>query len=176
MRETHLAHMVFNQAARYGTKTALRYKSGDHWHGMSYRSLGERIRTAAKALLEFGVRESEMVGIYSGNRPEWTIADLAILSIRGLSVPIYATSTAGQAGYIVNDAGIRIVFVGNQTQYDRITSIPDQLPPLEAIIVFDDGVDLRGNPKGIHFRDFLKRAGIGAGCRARRTASARLHG
>ena len=157
MRETHLAHMVFNQAARYGAKTALRYKSGNHWHGMSYRSLGERIREAAKALLELGVRESEMVGIYSENRPEWTIADLAILSIRGTSVPVYATSTAGQAGYIVNDAAIRIMFVGNQTQYDRITSIPDPLPPLEAIIVFDDGVDLRGNPKGIRYRDFLER-------------------
>ena len=159
MRDTHLAHMVHNQAARYGTKTALRYKSGDHWHDISYHSLGERIRTAAKALLELGVREGEMVGIYSGNRPEWTIADFAILSIRGVSVPIYATSTAGQAGYIVNDAGIRVVFVGNQTQYDRITSIVEKLPTLAAILVFDDEADLRGNPKGMHFVDFLKRAG-----------------
>ena len=157
MRDTHLAHMVHNQAARYGTKTALRYKSGDHWHDISYQSLGERIRTAAKALLELGVREGEMVGIYSGNRPEWTIADFAILSIRGVSVPIYATSTAGQAGYIVDDAEIRFMFVGNQTQYDRITSILEKSPTLAAIIVFDDGADLRGNPKGMHFGDFLER-------------------
>jgi long-chain acyl-CoA synthetase len=149
--------MVFNQAARYGAKTALRYKSGNQWHAMSYRSLGERIREAAKALLELGVRESEMVGIYSENRPEWTIADLAILSIRGASVPVYATSTTGQAGYIVNDASMRIMFVGNQIQYDRITSIPEPLPPLETIIVFDDGVDLRENPKGIRYRDFMER-------------------
>ena len=157
MRDTHLAHMVHNQAARYGTKTALRYKSGDHWHDISYHSLGERIRTAAKALLELGVREGEMVGIYSGNRPEWSIADFAILSIRGVSVPIYATSTAGQTGYIVNDAGIRVVFVGNQTQYDRITSIVEKLPTLAAILVFDEEADLRGNPKGMHFVDFLER-------------------
>jgi long-chain acyl-CoA synthetase len=149
--------MVHNQAARYGTKTALRYKSGDHWHEISYHCLGERIRTAAKALLELGVREGEMVGIYSGNRPEWTIADFAILSIRGVSVPIYATSTAGQAGYIVNDAGIRFVFVGNQTQYDRITSIVEKSPTLEAILVFDEEADLRGNPNGMHFVDFLER-------------------
>jgi long-chain acyl-CoA synthetase len=157
MRDTHLAHMVHNQAARYGTKIALRYKSGDHWHDISYHSLGERIRTAAKALLELGVRAGEMVGIYSDNRPEWTIADFSILSAGAVSVPIYATSTAGQAGYIVSDADIRFMFVGNQTQYDRITSIPEKSPTLAAIIVFDDGADLRENPKGIHFSDFLEK-------------------
>jgi long-chain acyl-CoA synthetase len=148
--------MVHNQAARFGTKTALRYKSGDHWHDISYQSLGERIRTAAKALLELGVREGEMVGIYSGNRPEWSIADFAILSAGAVSVPIYATSTAGQAGYIVNDADIRFMFVGNQTQYDRITSITEKSPTLAAIFVFDEGADLQGNPKGMHFGDLLK--------------------
>ncbi len=157
MIDTHLAHMVHNRAARYGSKTALRYRSGDHWHDISYQSLGERIRTAAKALLELGVRAGEMVGIYSGNRPEWTIADFAILSTGAVSVPIYATSTAGQAGYIVNDADIRFMFVGNQAQYDRITSIPEKSPTLAAIIVFDDGADLRENPKGIHFSDFLEK-------------------
>jgi long-chain acyl-CoA synthetase len=157
MRDTHLARMVHNRAVRYGTKTALRYKSGDHWHDISYRSLGERIRTAAKALLELGVREGEMVGIYSGNRPEWTTADFAILSTGAVSVPIYATSTAGQAGYIINDARIRFIFAGNQTQYDRITKILDNSPTLATIIVFDDGADLRGNPKGMHFRDFLEK-------------------
>ena len=157
MSDTHLARMVHNQAARYGPKTALRYKSGDHWHDLSYRSLGEFIRTAAKALLELGVRKGEMVGIYSGNRPEWTIADFAILSAGAVSVPIYATSTAGQAGYIVHDADIRIVFAGNQTQYDRITGIPEQSSNPAVVIVFDEGVDLRGNTRGISWRDFLEK-------------------
>ncbi|HOX00110.1 MAG TPA: AMP-binding protein, partial [Deltaproteobacteria bacterium] len=115
MKETHLARMVFDQAARYGAKTALRTKAGDRWQDISYRLFGELIRDAAKALLELGVREGEMVGIYSGNRPEWTIADFAILSVRGVSVPVYATSTAGQAGYIVRDASIRVLFAGGQT-------------------------------------------------------------
>ncbi|HSD94224.1 MAG TPA: long-chain fatty acid--CoA ligase [Syntrophales bacterium] len=157
MSDTHLARMVHNQAARYGTKTALRYKSGDHWHDLSYRSLGELIRTAAKALLELGVRKGEMVGIYSGNRPEWTIADFAILSAGAVSVPIYATSTAGQAGYIVHDADIRIAFAGNQTQYDRITGIPEQSSNPAVVVVFDEGVDLRGNTRGISWRDFLEK-------------------
>lgn len=155
MRETHLARMVHKQAAEYGTKTALRYKSGDRWHDLSYRSLGQRIRETAKAILELGAREGEKVGIYSGNCPEWTIADLAILSVGAVSVPIFSTSTAGQAEYIVNDTGIRFIFLGNQAQYDCITSILEKSPSLEGIIVFDEGVDLRGNLKAIHFRNFL---------------------
>ena len=157
MKETHLARMVFDQAARYGAKTALRSKSGDRWHDISYLRLGELIRDAARALLELGVGEGEMVGIYSGNRPEWTIADFAIQSVRGVSVPIYATSTAGQAGYIVRDAAIRILFAGNQTQYDRIASIPEDASPPAVIVVFDDGVDLRGNPKALRWQDLLEK-------------------
>ncbi len=157
MKETHLARMVFDQAARYGAKTALRSKSCDRWHDISYHRLGELIRDAARALLELGVGEGEMVGIYSGNRPEWTIADFAIQSVRGVSVPIYATSTAGQAGYIVRDAAIRILFAGNQTQYDRIASIPEDASPPAVIVVFDEGVELRGNPKALRWQDLLEK-------------------
>jgi len=131
MKETHLARMVFRQAARYGAKTALRTKSGSRWLDISYGRLGEIVRDAAKALLDLGVREGEMVGIYSDNRPEWTIADFAILSVRGVSVPVYATSTAGQAGYIVRDASIRVLFAGGQTSTtaSRASRSPACRPP-----------------------------------------------
>ncbi len=157
MKETHLARMVFRQAARYGAKTALRTKSGSRWLDISYGRLGELVRDAAKALLDLGVREGEMVGIYSDNRPEWTIADFAILSVRGVSVPVYATSTAGQAGYIVRDASIRVLFAGGQTQYDRIAGIPESGLPPAVIVVFDEATDLRGDPRGMFWRDFLQK-------------------
>ncbi len=156
MNEAHLARMAHNRAARYGAKTALRFRSRDTWHEISYQQFGEYIRAAAKALLGLGVREGEMVGIFSGNSPEWTIADFAILSVRAVSVPIYATSTAGQAGYIVDDAGIRVLFTGNQAQYDHAATRLGASPTLETIVAFDEAVDLRGNPKGIHYRRFLE--------------------
>ncbi|MCK7515356.1 MAG: AMP-binding protein [Desulfobacterales bacterium] len=52
---------------------------------ITYRSLGERIQATAKALLEEGIAEGDMVGIFSQNRPEWAIADFAILSIKAVS-------------------------------------------------------------------------------------------
>ena len=63
-----------------------------------------------------------MIGIFSSNMPEWAMADFAILSIQAVSVPIYATNTAKQAEFIVSDADIKIVFVGDQVQYDKVIS------------------------------------------------------
>jgi long-chain acyl-CoA synthetase len=156
MREKHLAHMIRNKAQQYGGKIALRAKSGGQWKDMTYEALGEQVRAAAKALLEMGVREGEMVGIFSQNRPEWAIADYGILSVRAVSVPIYATNTARQAEYIVNDAEIRILFVGDTEQYEKITTFFDGSPYLKKIIVFDEGVDLGGKDCAVYFRDFIE--------------------
>jgi len=156
MREEHLAHMVRNKATQYGGRAALRAKSGGQWKDISYESLGEQVRAAAKALLEMGVKEGEMVGIFSQNRPEWTIADYGILSVRAVSVPIYATNTARQAEYIVNDADVRIILVGGAEQYKKIRSFFDGSPYLKKIIVFDDGVKLDGKEHSVYFRDFIE--------------------
>jgi long-chain acyl-CoA synthetase len=156
MREKHLAQMVHNKARQYGVKTALRAKSAGQWKDISYESLGEQVRAAAKALLEMGVKEGEMVGIFSQNQPEWTIADYGILSVRAVSVPIYATNTARQAEYIVNDAEIRIIFVGGAEQYEKIKSFFDGSSYLKKIIVFDDSAVLDGRESSISFRDFIE--------------------
>jgi long-chain acyl-CoA synthetase len=156
MREKHLAQMVRNKARQYGGKTALRAKSAGQWKDISYESLGEQVRAAAKALLEMGIKEGEMVGIFSQNQPEWTIADYGILSVRAVSVPIYATNTARQAEYIVNDAEIRIIFVGGEEQYEKIKSFFDGSPYLKKIIVFDDSAGLDGKESSISFRDFIE--------------------
>jgi long-chain acyl-CoA synthetase len=156
MREKHLAHMVRNKAKQYGDKAALREKSGGTWKDLSYRSLGEQVRAAAKALLEMGVKEGEMVGIFSRNRPEWTIADYGILSVRAVSVPVYATNTARQAEYIVNDAGIRILFAGDGEQYEKIMTFIDGSPTLRKVVVFDESVELRDRESSMYFRDVLE--------------------
>jgi long-chain acyl-CoA synthetase len=156
MKERHLAQMVLNRAKQYSTKIALRAKAGGTWEDISYKSLGEQVEAVGKALLEMGVKEGERVGIFSQNRPEWTIADYGILATRAVSVPIYATNAAKQAEYIVNDAEIRILFVGAQDQYDKIKSFSDGSPYLKTIIAFDEGVKLDDRPSSIYFRDLLK--------------------
>src|SRR5664279_3586729 len=123
MPEKHLALMVQKQVKKYGERTALRYRENGQWQDISWKDVGERVRAVAKALLEMGIKTGDMVGVFSQNCPEWTIADLGILSVRGVSVPIYATNTAKQAEYIVDEAEIAVLFVGSKDQYQKAASI-----------------------------------------------------
>jgi len=156
MIEKHLAHMVRNRALQYGEKVALRYKSEGTWKDITYEELGEQVRNVARGLLEMGVGQGEKVGIFSANRPEWTIADYGILSVGAVSVPIYATNTAKQAQYIINDAEIRIIFVGGAEQYEKIMTFFEDSPYLKKIIVFDGNVVRDGKGGAVSFRDFIK--------------------
>jgi long-chain acyl-CoA synthetase len=155
MQKKHLAQIVQVNAKKYGNKAALRAKVAGLWKTISWRELEEKVRAVAKALLELGVREGEMVGIFSPNCPEWSIADYGILSIRGVSVPIFATDTAKRAEYIVNDAEISIMFVGGQEQYDKVISVLPQSAHLKKIIVFDPHVQLSAE-NSLYFHDLLE--------------------
>lgn len=162
MPEKHLALMVPKQAKKYGDRTALRYREHSAWRDISWREVEDRVRSAAKGLLELGIPEGGMVGIFAQNCPEWTIADFAILSVRGVSVPIYATNTAKQAEYIVNETEIAVLFVGGAEQYRKAVSISSTSIFLKKIIVFNSSVPL-ADPGGrdVYFLDFLV-----SGCQA----------
>ncbi len=139
MAFTHLAHVYLDRMARYGAKTALRYRAAGEWHDISWTELGERVQATARALVELGVAEGERVGIYSGNRPEWTIVDLAAQRLRAVPVPIYPTNTAKQAEYIIKDAEIGVIFAGAREQLDRVRTIAPSCPTLRQVVVFDAG-------------------------------------
>ncbi|MFO7568637.1 MAG: long-chain fatty acid--CoA ligase [Smithellaceae bacterium] len=154
MKKEHLASMIQESIEKFGDKTAMRYKEGDQWKSISYQELGSRIRQTAAALLEEGISEGDMVGIFSQNRPEWAIADFAILSIKAVSVPIYATNTARQTEYIVGDADLKIIFVGDQVQYDKVQSFKAAQKQLKKIIALDSNVALQGSDS-ICLDDFM---------------------
>jgi len=155
MPEKHLALMVAKQVKKYGARTALRYREHGQWHDISWQEVGAQVSDAAKGLLEMGIPEGGMVGIFSQNRPEWTLADFAILSIRGASVPIYATNTARQAEYIVNEAEMAVIFAGGRDQYAKAASLLGSSPYLKKIIVFDKSVSLAGNDQAMYFQDLV---------------------
>jgi long-chain acyl-CoA synthetase len=153
MAYTHLSQVYVDRVARYGGRTALRYREDGAWHDVSWAELGERVQATARALVELGVQEGERVGIFSANRPEWTIVDLAAQRLRAVPVPIYPTNTAKQAGYIVNDAEIGVLFAGAREQYDRAMEIVPACPTLRRVVAFDSGVTLESG--GMRFADVL---------------------
>ena len=155
MGKDHLAFMIRDSARAHGAKTAMRYKAGGAWRSISYAELGEKIQAVAKALLESGIQEGDMVGIFARNAPEWAIADFGILSARAVSVPIYATNTTQQAEYIASDAGLKLVFVGDQAQYDKVMSFKARTPRLQGVIAFDGATKLSGDGS-LHFDDLVR--------------------
>lgn len=157
METNHLASLFRASARRYAGRTAVRDKVSGVWRSLTYRELDERIRAAAKALLELGLGPTDKVGIFSPNRHEWAIADFAIQSLGAISVAIYATDTARGAEYIARDAELRLLFVGGQAQYDKVRSFRATLPRLATIVVFDDEVALAGDDGALHFSDLLAR-------------------
>lgn len=155
--EKHLALMVRARVKRWkSTKVAVKEKLYGEWISFTWAQFGEQIDAAAMGLLAFGLQENDMVGIFSHNLVEWSVADLAALSIRAASVPIYATDSQPEAEYIIRDAGIKVLFVGNQDQHDKAVEILNTTDLLKNIIVFDKTVALHKDRRVMYLKDFLE--------------------
>ncbi|MBW3732679.1 AMP-dependent synthetase/ligase [Aeromonas dhakensis] len=154
MPKHHLVRLMRERIARLGNKAALRVQQDGQWRAIGWRTLGQAMDYCAQALIRAGHQPTEMVGIYARNMPEWTQADLGILAARGVSVPIYPTSTLDQLRYIVKDAGIKVLFVGEQPQFDQALQLIES-GEIQQLIALDGSVNLRGCQQASHFQTFL---------------------
>lgn len=150
-----LAYMMLKKADELAEFDILTEKIGDEWVSLKWKDFGEQIRSIAKGLLEMDIlKPGEMAGIFSANCAKWAIADLAILSIRSVSVPIYATNSKEEAEHIINDAGIKIIFVGDQDQYDRAKKIISNNEYLKKIVAFDRNISI-ADDDSMYFDELL---------------------
>ena len=134
-----MAVLVHRQAAKYGDRVALKYRdyARGEWLPITWTEFERTVRLAANALVALGVDELENVGIFSQNKPECLATDFAAFANRAVTIPLYATSSALQVQYIVNDAAIRFLFVGEQFQYDAAFSVFGFCESLQQLIIFD---------------------------------------
>ncbi|MDD5781677.1 MAG: long-chain fatty acid--CoA ligase [Muribaculaceae bacterium] len=138
-----LVEMIASQAARYGDREAIRHKNQDtgKWYSISWNELSQRVNRIALAFEIIGMKELDNIAIFSQNRPEMLITDFAAFTNRATPVPMYATSSLQQVEYIVKDASIRFIFVGDQAQYDIARQV--QLASegaIKKIIVYQNDV------------------------------------
>ena len=129
-------------------------KSGK-WIDTNWGDVEAKIKSIALALLSNGIKHQDKVAIFSQNFEEWVYTDAAIMSIGAISVPIYATNTKNQAKYVINDAQISLMFVGEFDQYEKsLELLDDEDTPLDKVVVFDNTLGLEGS-KSIHLSDFI---------------------
>ena len=155
--------LVHEQAKRYGDRTAMSYRDYEKnvWVPVSWNRFSEVVRKVSASLLALGVDVQENLAVFSQNMPECLYVDFGAYGVRAVTIPFYATSSESQVVYMVNDAGVRYVFVGEQYQYDIAFRSMPHCPTLQKLIIFDSSVVK--NPQdtvSVYFEDFLQ-AGAG---------------
>ncbi|MDR1729193.1 MAG: long-chain fatty acid--CoA ligase [Prevotellaceae bacterium] len=157
MEYVHLGKLIFEQAKKYGERSAIKYQDqvSKQWKELSWNKFSERVKIAAKSLIEIGIPEESKVAIFAQNMAEIIEIDFACHATRLVSVPMYATSSASQVEYIVNDAGIGLIFVGEQYQYDKAVEVLHTSKHLKKIVAIDKKIDLRGVDAAITYENFL---------------------
>ena len=135
--------LCLTAALKHAKSDALNYKIDGVWSSINAETFVERVRDVAMGLAAFGIRRGDRVALISENRPEWSIADMAILSLGAVNVPIYTTQAIDQIRYILTDSGARVLFISGSRLYKHARKAIERLGFLEKIIFFDsDAVDI----------------------------------
>ncbi len=154
----HLSVLIHEQAKKYGSRTALTFKpfGKDRWESVSWEHFSLRVKQVSNALLNLGVRPQENIAVFSQNCVEYLYTDFGAYGVRAVSIPFYATSSEQQIQFMINDAQVRFIFVGEQEQYNKAHRVFALCPTLERIIIFDRGVRISTHdPHALYFDDFV---------------------
>ncbi|MDO5663755.1 MAG: long-chain fatty acid--CoA ligase [Bacteroidia bacterium] len=153
----HLGELIHNQAQKYKNKTSLKFLlSNGVWTHILWEEFSDKIMKTAQAMAEMQIKPEDNIGIYSQNMAKYLITDFAAYANRAVMTPMYATSSPSQVEYIVNDAQVKVIFVGEQFQYNNAYKVQQESSVLKKIIVFDRDVVLKPEDKtSIYFDDFI---------------------
>ncbi|MBA4397952.1 MAG: long-chain fatty acid--CoA ligase, partial [Syntrophus sp. (in: bacteria)] len=147
--------MFRENVATRGSAAMCAYRNAEgKFVDISWLEMDAMSRGLGKYLVSRGIKVGDKVAIFSANRYEWWVADLAILSAGAINVPVYPTNTAKETHFILNDSDARICFVGAKEQMQKVLEIIDTLPMLEEIIIFDEPATVA--PKVVAFSKALE--------------------
>lgn len=142
---------------KYPTRPAIGFKKDDEWKELSWMDFSRIVYKTANALKEFGIKNGDHVGIYSDNSAEWIVFDLATMALGAVSVPLYSTANAEQVSYILQEAKVRVLLVGNQEQYDLAFDLMENGLEIEQLIMAKKRIWTK-KTKSVYLDDFIKKA------------------
>src|SRR5258708_30544165 len=132
-----IAKLFWHQVRARDGRPAFREKDLGIWRATTWRQYGERARSVGMGLVKLGLRHGEVVSIMAETVPEWLYADMGTMGAGGVSNGIYATDSAKQVDYILNDSRSRFLFVENEEQLDKFIETRERCPGVAKVIVFD---------------------------------------
>jgi long-chain acyl-CoA synthetase len=141
-------HMVANAALQFLERVdrsprneAFRYPEGERWVSVTWAEAGEQVARLAAGLLSLGLEPEQRVGIASGTRYEWILADLAVMCAAGATTTVYPSTNGEDTAYILSDSECRIVFAEDDEQVAKLKDNRAELPHLAKIVTFDGATD-----------------------------------
>ncbi len=143
-----LAELPFYLAERFDRPVLLRRCVGDGFEDFSTRDFVDQVRALSLGLQRFGIERGDRVGLVCESRPEWSIADLAILTAGAVNVPVYPTLSATQTQFILHDAGVKLVVVSDDIQLAKLLGLAPELPALTAVVVVAPAAPLPARQPG----------------------------
>lgn len=144
-----LPHYCMEAFRRNGKGDALGFKSGDDWIHLSASEIIERIKRTALGLAALGLGPGDKVAVISENRPEWSITDLAVLSLRAVNVPIYTTQAVDQIRYIIENSGAKMLLISGKKLWKHAEEAIRSVEVLERYVFFDDDFKPEGEGRAI---------------------------
>lgn len=152
MGYSRLIDILPHQAQNYAKADAICAKVGGSWKHYSTKDCIEVVDKVSLGLLAMGLKPGDKIAIVSPNRPEWNFADLGILGMGGVDVPVYPTISEEEYRFIFNQAEVKVCFVSDRDLFDKMNSIKPNTPSLQHIFSFDKISDVP------HWEDVTTRA------------------
>src|ERR671916_2102514 len=129
--------MCLEALGRHAKADALSLKVKGQWLHIPGGAIVRRVRAVALGLSALGIRRGDRVALLSENRPDWSVVDLAILSLGAVNVPIYTTQAPEQVRYILEDSGARVLFVSGKKVFRHARPGLEGVAGLERVVFFD---------------------------------------
>jgi len=142
MEYYHLSQLVDHHTQQFGDQEAIIFfdKSIDDWTSVSWEDLSKKISAVARSMCHTGIRPRSNIGVFSQNMVECLYVDFGAFANRATVVPMYATSSVSQITYMIDEAEIHVLFVGEQQQYDKAWQVFQTSDYLKQIVIFDNDV------------------------------------
>ncbi|WP_179375761.1 AMP-dependent synthetase/ligase [Winogradskyella wichelsiae] len=156
MNYKHLLEEIKENSLRFKNKNAIHFKNNtlNTWEGISWLDFESRIEILSKALINYGISVQQNIAIFSENSPNWIIADIAIMRIRAVTIPIYATNSKKEVAYVIDDAEVNLLFVGDQNEYDKAYQLLETSKHLKLIVALTKTIKLHPSNNAIYLEDF----------------------
>jgi long-chain acyl-CoA synthetase len=138
MLDLQTVNSVFERMSSRGDEPVVLWQTAGQWKPITSRQMYGRVRALVETLQGWGVVAGDRVALLSENRWEWAVADFAVLAMGAVDVPLYQTLTPEQMGFMLNNAGAKVIIVSSKEQYEKVVAA-GEIKTLEHVVVMDEG-------------------------------------